>query len=55
MKVGQPGPDIDYFFNQAPCSWNQTYEIEVTTVTGRSETFPAFMEADGTLVIIKAP
>ena len=24
IRVGDPGPEIDFFFDQYPCSWNQT-------------------------------
>ena len=36
MKVDDTGPEIDFFFDQYPCSWNQTYEITITTKDGES-------------------
>ena len=55
MKVGEQGPEIDYFFDQFPCSWNQTYEIVIVTPSGETKVLPAFFDSDGTLIIINEP
>lgn len=33
IRVGEPGPTIDFLFDQSPCSWEQTYDMQVTRMT----------------------
>lgn len=40
LKVGTRGPVIDYFFDQYPCKWNQTYTIFIVTPLGKTSVLP---------------
>ena len=55
MLVGDDGPKIDFFMNQEPCTWNQTYEIIIIGPDGKTEILPAYIDQDGTILIINPP
>lgn len=55
LIVGEEGPEIDYFFDQFPCNWNQTYDITITGKDGETKELPVFIGTDGTLMILDGP
>ena len=55
FKVGETGPEVDYFIDQFPCNWNQTYKITITNKDGEMNEYPAFFDTDGTLIILDGP
>ena len=46
---------VDYFFDQFPCSYNQTYKVEVLDADTRSllTQQPAFIKTDDLLIIFE--
>ena len=55
VNVGEVGPEIDYSFDQAPCSWTQTYEFEITGPKGEATTLPDFIESEETFLVVNEP
>ena len=56
MTVGDDGFNIDVFFDQFPCDYEQEYTIKVIDKkTGFQVDVPGFIDHNGDLVIIKTP
>ena len=55
IRVGDKGPEIDFYFDQFPCQWNQTYDITITSKDGETRELPAFIDTDGTLMFLDGP
>lgn len=49
VKVSEVGPTLDLFTDQAPCTWRQTYSINVVYPNGASKTsLPTFITLQST-------
>ena len=55
MKVGESNEPFDFFFDQAPCSWTQNYDVVVSSPDGSTGILPAFISIDRTFLIIDKP
>ena len=58
IRVGEPGPTIDFLFDQSPCSWEQTYDMQVTRMTKdplNDSAIPSFIDREGTLLVFNEP
>lgn len=56
ITVGDEGFELDVKFDQAPCTYQQEYSVEVVDKkTGQVITTPAFISPDGKIIIIDTP
>jgi len=56
MSVGEKGLEVDMFFDQFPCTWEQEYFVEIVDKkTGAIIQVPAFITPDGEVILIDTP